>query len=66
MNELAKEEMDAFQRRMDELKRFQDDHDPDIDYLHRRADDILVEILQKIGGFDGIIDTYTELPKWYS
>ena len=51
-NELEKE--------MEEVKNIKD-----IEERHRRADEILCELLENLG-FENLVETYREVYKWYA
>ena len=61
MYKLSNEEKNIFLKRM--LKETSND---DTEIAHSNADDILCEILQKIGGFDEILKAYDSVTKWYA
>lgn len=61
MHKLSDQEKNIFLKRL--LKETTND---DIEIAHSNADDVLCEILQKIGGFDEILKAYKAVKKWYA
>ena len=61
MKELTEEQKQEYLKRMlEEVER------EDTEWAHINADDILVEILHDIGGFNEILEAYDHVGKWYS
>jgi hypothetical protein len=38
----------------------------DVESAHSEADNLLIETLRTIGGFDSLIEAYENVPKWYA
>lgn len=38
----------------------------DYEIAHSQADDLLLEALRHVGGFDELIEAWENVPKWYA